>query len=109
MNKKELHNLVTEEQPNICQIVAMKNNTIVLDDSWNDYKKEDNVHIASVTKSIISIVIGIAIDKKIINSINQKVLDFFPNYTPKRGEKTIQNVRIYDLMTMTAPYKYVVI
>ena len=53
------------------------------------YKLEfvDNVHIASVTKSIISILIGIAIDKGLIKSVNQKVLDFFPDYVIKRGEK----------------------
>lgn len=31
MNKEELHNIV-EEQPNICQIVAIKNNEIVYND-----------------------------------------------------------------------------
>lgn len=29
MNKEELHNIIEEEQPNICQIVAIKNNSIV--------------------------------------------------------------------------------
>ena len=106
MNKEELHNIVEEEQPNICQIVAMKNNEIVYNDTWNNYKQDDNVHIASVTKSIMSILIGIAIDKGIIESVNQKVLDFFPDYVIKRGEKTIQEVSLYNLLTMTAPYKY---
>lgn len=50
--------------------------------------------------------IGIAIDKGYIKSLDQKVLDFFPDYTVKRGEKTIQKVSLKDLLTMTAPYKY---
>jgi CubicO group peptidase (beta-lactamase class C family) len=50
--------------------------------------------------------IGIAIDKGHIKSVDQKVLDFFPNYTVKTGEKTIQGVTIKNLLTMTAPYKY---
>lgn len=41
----------------------------------------------SVTKSIFSVLIGIAIDKGYIESVDQKVLDFFPDYTVKRGEK----------------------
>ena len=106
MNKEELHKFIEEEQPNICQIVAIKNNEIVYNDTWNSYKTTDNVHIASVTKSIISILIGIAIDKGMIESVNQKVLDFFPDYVIKRGEKTIQEVSLYNLLTMTAPYKY---
>ena len=89
MNKDEIHNLVKEQQSNICQIVAIKDNKIVYRDTWNEFESTDNVHIASVTKSIISILIGIAIDKGMIESVNQKVLDFFPNYEIKRGEKTI--------------------
>ena len=106
MNKDEIHNLVKEQQSNICQIVAIKNNKIVYSDTWNEFKSTDNVHIASVTKSIISLLIGIAIDKGMIESVNQKVLDFFPNYEIKRGEKTIQKITIYNLLTMTAPYKF---
>ena len=106
MNKEELHNIVVEQQPNICQIVAMRNNKVIYNDTWNNYKAIDNVHIASVTKSIISILIGIAVDKGMIKSMNQKVLDFFPEYVPKRGEKTIQEVSLHHLLTMTAPYKY---
>ena len=106
MNREELHSIIADGQPNICQIVGIKDNEIVYSDTWNNYKEKDNVHIASVTKSIISVLIGIAIDKGLIKSVNQKVLEFFPDYVVKRGEKTIQGVTLYHLLTMTAPYKY---
>ena len=106
MNKEKLHVIVANEQPNLCQIVAIKDNEIVYSDTWNNYKPTDNVHIASVTKSVMSILIGIAIQKGMIESVNQKVLEFFPDYVIKRGEKTIQDVTLYCLLTMTAPYKY---
>ena len=34
------------------------------------------------------------------------MLDFFPDYTVKRGEKTIYDVTLRHLLTMTAPYKF---
>lgn len=106
MNKGERHNFVKEQQPNICQIVARKNNRIVYSDTWNNYKEDDNVHVASVTKSIISLLIGIAIDKGMLENTDQKVLDFFSDYKIKRGEKTIQDITLYHLLTMIAPYKF---
>ncbi|RGC18850.1 class C beta-lactamase-related serine hydrolase, partial [Absiella sp. AM54-8XD] len=106
MNKEELHSVIGEQQPNICQMVVLKNGNIIYSDTWNDFNADDNIHIASVTKSIIAILIGIAIDKGMIKSIHQKVLDFFPDYVLKRGEKTIHNITLYHLLTMTAPYKY---
>ena len=54
----------------------------------------------------MSTLIGIAIDKGYITDVQQKVLDFFPEYIPQRGEKTIQNITLENLLTMTAPYKY---
>lgn len=54
----------------------------------------------------MSLLTGIAIDKGFIRSIDQKVLEFFPDYQIKRGEKTIFDVTLRHLLTMTAPYKY---
>ena len=73
MNQEKLHNLRKEQQPNICQIVAYKNNQKVYSDCWNNYSKNDCTHIMSVTKSIISLLVGIALDKGQIKSIDDKV------------------------------------
>jgi CubicO group peptidase (beta-lactamase class C family) len=105
MDKNELHNIVQKEQPNICQIVAMKDGNEVYADEWNGYKKNDCLHIMSATKSIVSLLIGIAIDQGLIKSVDDKVIDYFPDYKVKRGEKTIYDVTIRHLLTMTAPYK----
>ena len=105
MNKEELYHLIKEKQPNICQVVVYKDNEKVYSECWNDYTKEDCVHIMSATKSIIALLIGIAVDKGQIKSIDDKVLDYFPDYKVKRGEKTIYDVTIRHLLTMRAPYK----
>lgn len=105
MNKENLHNLIQEKQPNICQITVYKNNSKIYSDCWNDYKADDCTHIMSATKSIIVLLFGIAIDKGQIKSVDDKVLDYFPDYKVKRGEKTIQQVTIKHLLTMRAPYK----
>lgn len=102
---QELHNVIEKQQPNICQIVVIRNNEIVYSDCWNDYKKDDCTHIMSATKSVISLLIGIAIDKRQIKSVDDKVLDYFPDYKVKRGEKTIYDVTIKHLLTMRTPYK----
>ena len=105
MNKEELHRFIEKNQPNICQIVASMDNQIVYSDTWNDYKKDDCTHIMSATKSIMALLIGIAIDKGLIGSVDDKVLDYFPDYKVKRGEKTIYEITIKHLLTMRAPYK----
>ena len=105
MNRQELHDFLARQQPNICQMVVVKDGETVYSDTWNDYKKDDCVHVMSVTKSVVALLIGIAIDKGLIHSVDDKVLDYFTEYKVKRGEKTIYEVTIKHLITMRAPYK----
>lgn len=103
---KELIELIENEYSNVTGIVVVENNEIAYENYFQKYNQKDTVHIASVTKSILSILIGIAIDKGFIKNIEQNVLSFFPNYKVKRGEKTIQKLTLRHLLTMTAPYKF---
>ena len=108
MNKDQLHRYIAESkgnESNICQICAMRDGDIVYEDSWHRFKPEDPVNVNSVTKGVMAILAGIAVDKGAIKSVDEKVITFFPDYQVKRGEKTIYDVTIRHLLTMTAPYK----
>lgn len=109
MNKEELHRLIensTANESNICQIYVIKDGKTVCDDCWRGVTTGDAVNVMSVTKGVMSLLTGIALDRGFIKNVDQKVLDFFPNYQVKRGGKTIYDVTIRHLLTMTAPYKY---
>lgn len=103
---EELHKLVAATEPNICEITVMQDGNLCYEDYWNGFSRGDALNVMSVTKSVIALLVGIAIDRGYIMSVEQKVLDFFPDYTVKRGEKTIYDVALRHLLTMTAPYKY---
>ena len=102
---KVLKNYTSKNDVNICQIVAYKGNELLIEEYKNDFSKEDTMNVMSVTKSITSLLIGIAIDKGYIRSVDDYVVDYFKDYTPKRGEKMIYDVKIKDLLTMMAPSK----
>lgn len=102
----KLHRLVEQSAPNICEISVVKDGNICYEDFWHGFDKSDALNVMSVTKSVIALLTGIALDRGAIQSVDQKVLEFFPDYTVKRGEKTIYDVTLRHLLTMTAPYKY---
>lgn len=109
MNQQQIAKLekaINSEYNNIAGIVVLNDRKTLYENYFNECTADTAIHVFSVTKSIVSILIGIAIDKGFIKSTDQKVLDFFPDYTIKRGEKTIQSVSIKTMLTMTAPYKY---
>ncbi len=105
MNRKELYQYIQDEQPNICQISVLQNGNEIYSAEWNGYQRTDCTHIMSATKSIMSLLVGIAIDQGMLGSVDDSVLSYFPEYPIKRGEKTIYDVTIKHLLTMRAPYK----
>ena len=107
MNREEFHAYVAGSngnESNICQICAIRNGTVIYEDSWRGFASEDAVNVNSVTKGVMALLAGIASDKGLI-SVDDKVMDYFPDYQAKRGEKTIFDVTVRHLLTMTAPYK----
>ncbi|MGC6768221.1 serine hydrolase domain-containing protein [Enterococcus sp. LJL51] len=101
-----LRELINQEYGNTAGIIVQKNDENVYEEYFNECTAESSLHVFSVTKSIISALIGIAVERGYIKSIDQKVLDFFPEYVVKDGEKGIQQITVKQLMTMTAPYKH---
>lgn len=65
------------------------------------YNRESLQLAASVTKSINSILVGIAIDKGYIKSVDEQVVNYFPEYDSIFSEKT-KLIKIKDLLTMAS-------
>ena len=109
MEQKQIASLerkIEKEYGNIAGIIVLKDDNVVYKKYFNQCSENDPIHIFSVTKSIVSMLSGIALDKGCIKNLDEKVIGFFPNYQIKKREKTIQHITIRNLLTMTAPYKY---
>ena len=77
MELQGLHSYIQEHQPNICQISVLQNGNELYSAEWNGYQNTDCVHIASATKSVMALLIGIAIDHKMIGSVNDRCFPTF--------------------------------
>lgn len=103
----ELDVAIPTEYSNIHGIVVVRNGAIAYERYYQGYTRENTQHVTSVTKSILSALIGIAIDVGYIESVEQRVLDFFPEYqvspdaNPQKHDITVRH-----LLTMTAPYPF---
>lgn len=99
---KKLEELIVSQYKNINGIVVVRKGYIVFE-RYNGFKHDDTHNVASVTKSFTSALIGIALDKGYIQSIDQKVLEFFPEYEFAPSDIKKRAVTIRQLLTMTAP------
>ena len=110
MNREQqilfLESKIQKEYGNIAGIAVFKEGKNVYESYFNECTGDSHIHVFSVTKSVMSILIGIAADKGYIKDLDCRVLDFFPDYEVRKREKTIQNITLRNLLTMTAPYKF---
>ncbi|MDO3641706.1 serine hydrolase [Mucilaginibacter sp. L3T2-6] len=77
-------------------IVVSQNNKVIFNHYYNGKKTTDLYNNQSLTKSVMSLLIGIAIDKGYIRSVDERLVKYFPelaNDTDKRKQQiTIRQV-----------------
>ena len=88
--------------PTINSIIAVKQGYLVFERYYHGCDSGMSHHVASVTKSVTSALIGIAIAQGRIAGVEQRVLDFFPEYSPGKQDALKQELTIYQLLTMTS-------
>ena len=98
----EVANTIRENNYGIDSLTVIRNGYLVLDEYSPPYKP-DSVHIIhSCTKSIVSALIGIAIDQGYIEDVDQPVIDFFPERTVANLDADKEAMTLENLLTMSS-------
>ena len=111
MQSKTLEDMLSyieNKNYNFDSIVIIRNGYLVFEEYFDDEYDSETLHILySVTKSVTSALIGIAIDKGIIDNISQKLVDFFPEKTIRNLDDRKKNITLEHVLTMTAGFEWV--
>ncbi len=88
-------------------LIVYQNDKLISENYFEPFDANKPHYQYSVTKSFTSILIGIAIDKGYIQSVDQKLLDFFPEYTDvKNLDRRKKAITLKDLLAMRAGFKW---
>jgi CubicO group peptidase (beta-lactamase class C family) len=71
--------------------------------SWNKDRLQ-NIH--SCTKSVMGSLVGIAVQQGKIKSLNDKMVDYFPNHTIQNLDERKKSVTLLNLMTMKGGFDW---
>jgi len=101
----EMEEMIEKEYVNLTGVLVEKDGRRVYEHYWRGMTKNNPIHVYSVTKSIFSALFGIAMGDGLIKSVDQKVLDFFPEYDMKVEDEVLKQITLKHLLTMTATYR----
>lgn len=93
---------VREGDFGINSLFVVRNGFLVAEEYFAPFQPDSAQHLFSATKSVISILIGMAIEDGYIRSVDQPVLDFFPEIAPDMLDERKRRMTIAHLLTMTA-------
>lgn len=82
--------------------IVVQHNKVILEQYWNNYTPLSMSNSFSMSKSIISLLIGCAITDGYIKNVDEPVSDFLPQWTSYEGKQ----LTIKDLLTMSAGVKW---
>ena len=108
----------TETYANVHGIVVVKDGRLVFEEyfdglafraavgtsivgDWRQFDRDEPHNLASATKSITSTILGIAIDKGFVSSVDTAVYDFFPEYSQFRDARK-DSITLQHMLTMTS-------
>ena len=87
-------------------VLINRGGQLVFEQYFGGCGQDDSHLVASVTKSVLSALVGIAIDRGFIRDVDQRVLDFFPDYAPGGHERLKRRLTLKHLLTMTAGFQW---
>lgn len=90
---------IAHKTDNIRSFLVSKEDTLIAEQYFDRYGRDSLDHVRSVTKSVMAILIGIAIDQGIISSVNDSIGKYLGK---KANGKT--HITIKHLLTMTSAW-----
>jgi CubicO group peptidase (beta-lactamase class C family) len=98
----ELVQFINDQGYAIDSLLIIREGYLVLEEYFSPYYRSRPHQLYSVTKSITSSLIGIAIEKGFIKNIDQRVIEFLPGYEIASLNTWKENITIKHLLTMTS-------
>lgn len=91
---------IHERRLPVHSVSIVRNGALVVDACFHPYDCSVPHDVASVTKSVTSLLVGIAVDGGKLGNVAEPALSFFPEASDRIGDPRKTRMRVQDLLTM---------
>ena len=95
---------VDQNSPYRYSLLVVRNGALVFERYFHGSRQSDANNICSITKSITSVLVGIAQDEGRLQGIDLKLHQFYPQYFLPNDDPRKLDITLRHLLTMTAGY-----
>lgn len=85
-------------------LLVVKDGFLVAEDYFNGGSVDQKALLQSAAKSITSALVGVALDQGCLSSVDQKMMDFFPDYADQIVDSRKREITLKDMLQMRAGY-----
>ena len=85
-------------------LLVIKNGRLIAEDYFNGAEVDQQEGRQSVTKSVTSALVGLALEQGYLTSVEQRMVEFFPELEGRFADRRKEQITIQDLLQMRAGY-----
>jgi len=90
----------------IYSLLVIKDGYLIAEDYFNEGSVNQKDRLQSVTKSFTSALVGIALGQGYLTSVDQKMMDFFPELVDQITDQRKEQITIRQMLQMRAGYPW---
>ena len=94
------------ELETLYSLLVIKNSYLIAEDYFNEGSINQKDRMQSVTKSYTSALVGIALEQGYLSSVEQKMMDFFPELADQITDPRKEQITIRHMLQMRAGYPW---
>ena len=87
-------------------LLVVKNGHLIAEDYFHEGSAEQKARLQSVTKSFTGALVGIALDRGCLSSVDQNMLDFFPEVAGQITDPRKEQITLRDMIQMRAGFPW---
>lgn len=90
------------ELPSLQSILVARDGQMVLSEGFHGHDVDEPVNIKSLSKTVLSALVGIAIDKGVFSHVDQLIAPLLADSMPKGADPRVSEITIDNLLAMRA-------
>ncbi len=99
---KPLETYVQNSRPHLNSLLIIRHGSIIFERYAQDYNQQSYQILNSMTKSFVSALVGIALQQGYLKSLDQRWLEFFPDYFAGNIDSRKEKITLRHLLKMTS-------